>query len=65
MGYSLQAPAKQNEGASHPDRDAQFAYLNSLAAEFGDAGDPVISVDTKKKGPFALLWDEGGLRVRL
>ena len=49
MGYSLQAPAKQNEGASHPDRDAQFAYLNSLAAEFGDAGDPVISVDTKKK----------------
>ena len=32
MGYSLQAPAKQNEGASRPDRDAQFAYLNSLAA---------------------------------
>ena len=49
MGYSLQAPAKQNEGAQHPDRDAQFAYLNGLAAEFGAAGDPVISVDTKKK----------------
>ncbi len=49
MGYSLQAPAKQNEGAQHPDRDAQFAYLNGLAGEFGAAGEPVISVDTKKK----------------
>ena len=49
MGYSLQAPAKQNEGAGHPDRDAQFAYLNALAGEFGAAGEPVISVDTKKK----------------
>ncbi len=34
MGYSLQAPAKQNEGAQHPDRDAQFAYLNALASQF-------------------------------
>ena len=49
MGYSLQAPAKQNEGAAHPDRDAQFAYLNSLAQEFLDAGEPAVSVDTKKK----------------
>jgi len=49
MGYSLQAPAKQNEGAAHRDRDAQFAYLNSLAQEFLDAGEPAVSVDTKKK----------------
>src|SRR5215211_5473203 len=49
MGYSLQAPAKQNEGTAHPDRDGQFAYLNNLAAEHVTAGEPVISVDTKKK----------------
>lgn len=49
MGYSLQAPAKQNEGSAHPDRDGQFNHLNALAAERLAAGDPVISVDTKKK----------------
>jgi transposase len=49
MGYSLQAPAKQNEGASHPDRDGQFRHINAQAAERIDAGEPVISVDTKKK----------------
>jgi len=49
MGYSLQAPAKQNEGTSHPDRDGQFRYLNVLAAKRLKAGEPVISVDTKKK----------------
>ncbi len=49
MGYSLQAPAKQNEGTTHPDRDGQFRYLNALAADRLAAGEPVISVDTKKK----------------
>jgi transposase len=49
LGYSLQAPAKQNEGAAHPDRDGQFAYLNDLAARHVADGQPVISVDTKKK----------------
>lgn len=49
MGYSLQAPSKQLEGASHPDRNAQFEYLNGLVAERLAAGEPVISVDTKKK----------------
>ncbi|MGH3804270.1 MAG: ISAzo13 family transposase, partial [Pseudonocardiaceae bacterium] len=48
-GYSLQANAKTIEGKQHPDRDAQFEYLNSRAREFQAAGDPVISVDTKKK----------------
>jgi hypothetical protein len=49
LGYSLQAPAKEKEGASHPDRDAQFAYLNDQATSFVEAAQPVISVDTKKK----------------
>ena len=49
MGYSLQAPAKQNEGTSHPDRDGQFRYINDLAGKRMELGEPVISVDTKKK----------------
>jgi transposase len=48
-GFSLQANAKQVEGARHLDRDAQFAYLNAQAADHLAAGCPVISVDTKKK----------------
>jgi transposase len=56
LGYSLQAPAKQKEGAAHPDRDGQFRYLNDTASAFVTDGQPVISVDTKKKelvGEFA------------
>lgn len=49
MGYSLQATAKQVEGAQHPDRDAQFVYLSERVGDHLRAGDPVISVDTKKK----------------
>ncbi len=49
MGYSLQPPAKRIEGASHPDREMQFAYLNELVAERVRACEPVISIDTKKK----------------
>ena len=48
-GYSLQANAKTKEGSEHPDRDAQFNYLNEHARQFRDAGLPVISVDCKKK----------------
>jgi DDE family transposase len=48
-GYRLQAVFKTKEGASHPDRDAQFRYINTVAAQFLACGDPVISVDTKKK----------------
>jgi transposase len=48
-GFSLQANAKTLEGRQHPDRDAQFRYLNELAREHRDSGQPVISVDTKKK----------------
>ncbi len=49
QGFSLQANAKTVEGGQHPDRDAQFGYLNDQAREHLAAGDPVISVDTKKK----------------
>ncbi|MBT8227051.1 MAG: ISAzo13 family transposase [Dactylosporangium sp.] len=48
-GYRLQVVFKTREGRQHPDRDAQFAFINTLAAAFLAAGDPVISIDTKKK----------------
>jgi hypothetical protein len=47
--YSLQATRKTREGASHPDRDAQFAHINAQAQAFQARGQPVVSVDTKKK----------------
>jgi Rhodopirellula transposase DDE domain len=49
QGFSLQANAKTIEGRQHPDRDGQFRYINAQARGFADAGDPVISVDAKKK----------------
>ena len=49
VGYSLQANVKTREGAQHPDRDAQFRYINEAAQRAIAAGEPVISVDTKKK----------------
>ncbi len=49
MGYSLQGNRKTLEGTSHPDRDAQFGYLNGQVTEALAAGEPAISVDTKKK----------------
>jgi hypothetical protein len=49
MGYSLQGTSKQKEGAQHVDRDAQFHHINDTAAAFVAAGQPVISVDAKKK----------------
>ena len=47
--YSLQAPNKSVEGAQHPDRNAQFEYINAKAQACVERGVPVISVDTKKK----------------
>ena len=49
LGYRLRATRKTREGSQHPDRDAQFRYLAEQASAFLAAGDPVISVDTKKK----------------
>jgi hypothetical protein len=49
LGYSLQANAKTREGRQHVDRDVQFRYINERVRRFLRSGDPVISVDTKKK----------------
>jgi hypothetical protein len=49
LDYSLQGNRKTKEGASHPDRDAQFGYINDQVTQALSAGQPVISVDTKKK----------------
>jgi transposase len=63
MGYSLQANRKVLEGSSHPDRNAQFEHLNEAVQLQLSLGEPVISVDTKKKelvGPFK----NGGRELR-
>jgi transposase len=49
LGYSLQASRKTREGGDHADRDGQFEHLNGTAQSFLAKGDPVISVDAKKK----------------
>lgn len=49
LGYSLQSNRKTLEGSSHPDRNAQFEHIHAKVKQFQDRGDPVISVDTKKK----------------
>ena len=49
MEYSLQANEKTKEGGSHKDRDGQFRYINDLAGTFVKRGEPVLSVDAKKK----------------
>ncbi|HEX8814380.1 MAG TPA: ISAzo13 family transposase [Terriglobales bacterium] len=49
MEYSLQGDVKSLEGKQHPDRDKQFRYINRQGKWFQQSGDPVISVDTKKK----------------
>jgi transposase len=48
-GFSLQSNKKTQEGGDHPDRDAQFEHINAVSKAFLSAGDPVISVDCKKK----------------
>jgi DDE family transposase len=71
LGYSLQANAKVTEGAQHPDRDGQFRYINERAAEHLATGQPVISVDSKKKenvGDYANVgaeWEPAGQPVRV
>jgi Rhodopirellula transposase DDE domain len=49
LGYSLQANRKTREGATHPDRNAQFEYINAQVRRLQKRGQPVVSVDTKKK----------------
>jgi len=59
MGYSLQANAKENEGRQHEDRDAQFVHLNGEVVSHLEAGEPVISVDAKKKEVTGNLKNKG------
>jgi Rhodopirellula transposase DDE domain len=63
QGFSLQGNAKTIEGKQHPDRDAQFRYINEQAAAHQAAGDPVISVDAKKKEQVG-EYDSGGRQWR-
>jgi Rhodopirellula transposase DDE domain len=58
-GYSLQANRKTREGTSHPDRDAQFRYINRRVKAQQRQGQPAISVDTKKKEPLGNLKNAG------
>jgi len=59
MGYSLQSNAKENEGRQHEDRDAQFVHLNDEVERHLAAGQPVISVDAKKKEVTGKLKNKG------
>jgi hypothetical protein len=69
-GFSLQGNAKTIEGRQHPDRDAQFRYINEQVKDHQGSADPVISVDTKKKelvGQFSnagVQWRPAGEPVR-
>jgi transposase len=59
LGYSLQSVRKSTEGSSHPDRNAQFEYINATAQDFIERSQPVISVDTKKKELVGDFKNEG------
>lgn len=71
LGYSMQSNRKTREGSDHPDRNAQFEFINASAQGFLQRGEPVISVDTKKKepiGPFKNAgreWQRKGEPVRV
>jgi transposase len=58
-GYSLQANRKTIEGKQHPDRNAQFEHISRRVRVFQRAGQPVISVDTKKKEPLGKMKNPG------
>jgi hypothetical protein len=70
-GFSLQGTAKVLEGDQHPDRDAQFRYINAQVKDHQAAGEPVISVDAKKKEQLGLLpvngreWQPRGRPVQV
>ena len=70
-GYSLQSNRKTKEGADHPDRNKQFEYIATTVQDFQERGQPVISVDTKKKeliGEFRIAgreWQPTGEPVKV
>src|SRR3954471_4261880 len=59
LGYNLQANRKTEEGKGHPDRDAQFEHINRKVRSFQRRGQPVVSVDTKKKELIGNYKDPG------
>lgn len=59
QGYSLQANRKTIEGKQHPDRDAQFEFINGRVLAYQRTGQPVISIDTKKKEPLGKMKNAG------
>ena len=60
LGYSLQGNRKTEEGDDHPDRDAQFRHINAQVRQAMKKGEPVISVDTKKRNLSATMRTRGG-----
>ena len=58
-GYSLQSVRKKLEGASHEDRDQQFHFINNSVIEFQDQGEPVVSIDAKKKELIGVFHNKG------
>jgi Rhodopirellula transposase DDE domain len=58
-GYSLRGMSRVLEGRQHPDRDAQFRHISAMIAQFRAAGDPVVSVDAKKKEQLGPYWRAG------
>ena len=58
-GYSLQGMSRTAEGKQHPDRDAQFRHIDAMITGFRAAGDPVVSVDGKKKEQLGPYWRAG------
>jgi hypothetical protein len=59
MGYSLQANRKDFEGKSHPDRNQQFKHIQKKVRDHISTGDPVISVDTKRRARWKLQISRG------
>src|SRR6266699_4226841 len=60
LDYSLQGTRKTKEGSDHPDRDAQFAYINEQTRAFQQRGQPAISVDCKKKNSWSAISRTAG-----
>jgi transposase len=71
LGYRLQANQKTREGNQHPDRDGQFQHINQTVAQALAAGEPAISIDTKKKeliGDYKAVgreWEPTGIPVKV
>jgi hypothetical protein len=69
LKYSLQGNRKTKQGSSHPDRNAQFEYIAGQTRSFQQRGQPVVSVDAKKKEPVGEFknagreWQPQGLRI--